>query len=162
MKRMLAVIMTVILLFSITGCGVSKDAPLSSEPRGETSSVAEEPTQEIVPLDDDSYENQEVLVDISVNGDGFYSTYANTKTTVKDGKITEIFIEDPVVLSFQVSSKYGGGVYILPLEDGDYMIDALSELSEQLKASGRNDLAEQIDYIYEMIIESGPYTYCPT
>ena len=146
MKKLLALLL-VLLMFGLSACG----SPAANAPDTDTDS------QETVEV-----KAENVPVGLVVNEDGYYSLYADVSAMMQDGEMTSLEITNTVLLAFQVSSLYGGGVYPLPLEDGEYIIDALTEISAQLREKGEADMAEQLEYVLKLVIESGPLTQAST
>ena len=76
-----------------------------------------------------------------------------------NGEISCITIKEPVLLSFQVSSEYGGGVWLLNMDDGQAVIDELTETLTLLHSSGKEEsAAARIESVLDILSRSGPYT----
>lgn len=53
----------------------------------------------------ETYEN--MCVDIGVNGDGYYSLMSDVEINYVDNEIGYIYLDEPTLLSYVISSKYG-------------------------------------------------------
>ena len=146
MKKVIAVII-VLTLVLLTACG--------------TTTVASD-EGERMPYEKQTIEAKCVPVGLTVNEDGYYCIFADVGVDLIDDEIVNIEIEETALLSFKVSSIYGGGVYVIGLDDGAYMIDSLTETVDELRQSGNEELAERLENILEIIMYSGPYTQAST
>ena len=73
---------------------------------------------EIVSKDETkSYENMNI--DVQVNKDGYYSLMSNTEIHYSDGEIDYISLDEPILLSFQLSSQRNGGIWLLDKNEGE-------------------------------------------
>lgn len=143
MKKLFAVLLVLVLLF-LTACGTTPIVASESD-WTETDIKAE-----CVP------------VGITVNEDGYYCIFADVDIDFYEGEISNIEITETALLSFQVSSLYGGGVYVIGIDDGAQIIDSLSELADELRQNGNEEAAERLDNILKIILVSGPYTSVST
>lgn len=117
----------------------------------------------VQPADSENTQQYEsVAVDIETDGDGYYSLMSDIE--VQSGKygIKYISVKNPVLLSFSVSSKYQGGVWILNLKDGEKALNSLKEVKNNLSEEGEDDMAEKINSVIEQIERSGPLTHSST
>ena len=103
-----------------------------------------------------------VYIDLQVNGDGYYSLFGETASNYGSEGIDYISIYDPILLSFSVSSVYGGGVWILDLDEGEQMLSDLKNIAAELEKTDNQELLEKINSIIETISYSGPYTEAST
>ena len=98
---------------------------------------------EIVSKDETkSYENMNI--DVQVNKDGYYSLMSNTEIHYSDGEIDYISLDEPILLSFQLSSQRNGGIWLLD--------------KNELKKQGNNDQLTKIENIIEYLTSTGPIT----
>ena len=110
-------------------------------------------------MDADWTETGKTYIDISTGGNGFYSMIGDVEVRYYNGEISCITIKEPVLLSFQVSSEYGGGVWLLNMDDGQAVIDDLTETLTMLHSSGREgSAAARIESVLDILSRSGPYT----
>lgn len=110
-------------------------------------------------MDADWTETGKTYIDISTGGNGFYSMIGDVEVRYYNGEISCITIKEPVLLSFQVSSEYGGGVWLLNMDDGQAVIDELTETLTLLHSSGKEEsAAARIESVLDILSRSGPYT----
>lgn len=141
MKKVLAIMLCTILLLVCTSCTNTPENAETAEPI--------------------KYEN--LCIDIGVNEDGYYGLMSDVDIHYgEDGSIDWIYLDDPVVLAFKVSSEWDGGVYLLKQSVGNSAIDTLAEVSTELRDSGNNDLATRIDAVISIIGNAGPITGAST
>ncbi|MGN0179001.1 MAG: hypothetical protein ACI4DY_06115 [Monoglobaceae bacterium] len=76
--------------------------------------------------------------------------------------INYIYIDDPSLLAFSVSSEYNGGVWILDLDEGEKMLNELAEVNEALKTSENSELSEKIESAIQLLENAGPFTQAST
>ena len=152
MKRLLSLLLIIALLLTLAGCGAAETTEADTSPPAQEST---EPTEERV-----EYDN--LYIDIGVNEDGYYGLMGPAELSYYDGELVSVYIDDPALLYFTVSSNFGGGVYIVDMPDGDTIIDDLSAVAEQLKATGQTELAAKIDAIIAVFVQSGPITGAST
>lgn len=112
--------------------------------------------------DDHAETYDSVCVDVSAHEDGFYSLMSNVEIHYYDGDVRSISVNDPTLLAFQVSSMHKGGVWILDLDEGQTMMDELTDVSETLKEQGDSGLAAEIDNLIEIMSRGGPFTNAST
>lgn len=153
MKKLLSLLLIIALLLTFAGCGAGNTdtEPTAAPPTQE----AAEPTEEVVAYD-------LINIDIGVNEDGYYGLMGPAELTYYNGQLTNVYVDDPALLYFAVSSEFGGGVYLVDMADGDAIIDDLSAVAEELKAAGQTELAAKIDAIIAVFVQSGPITGAST
>lgn len=116
---------------------------------------------EIVSKDETkSYENMNI--DVQVNKDGYYSLMSNTEIHYSDEEIDYISLDEPILLSFQLSSQRNGGIWLLDKNEGEQMIKDLTEIKDELKKQGNNDQLTKIENIIEYLTSTGPITDAST
>lgn len=137
MKKILAFIITTLLAVSLSGCAG----------QGETDGTAEA----FVPTGELSAQN--VIIDIANDDNGHYELLADVTVSFDDddGMITWIAAEDAVVLAFQVSDYYEGGVYLYSGAEMDELLNALKAIAENTGVS-----AEELQSIIERLENGGP------
>lgn len=141
MKKLLSIIIALFCIITLSSCG-------QTETQQETRA-------------DEKYEN--VCVDIGVNEDGYYGLMADVEIhRDTDGELGYIYIENPALLAFCVSSKWDGGVYILKQTEGNEIIDTLTEIAETLETAGNSELADQLNEVISTLGYSGPITKAST
>ncbi len=114
-------------------------------------------------VDDDHMKTYDsVCVDVSAHKDGFYSLVSDVEIHYYDGGIEYISINDPTLLAFQVSSMHKGGVWMLDLNEGQTIVEELTDMSETLKEQGESELAGKIDNLIEIMSQNGPFTNAST
>lgn len=140
MKKLLSIILVMILLF-LTSCGTAKPEAADKERT-------------------EHYED--ICVDIGVNEDGYYGTYADVDINYYDGAVSWIYVKDPTLLAFNVSSEYENGVFIMSGTEGDSLVKVLKETVEAAEAAGNNELATEIYAALEILYRSGPFKQAST
>ena len=139
MKKIIALLLCVILLLYCASC-----APQTNE------------TASADPIKYDS-----LIVDLSVNNDGYYALMSKADIHYgQAGNIDYIYLKDPALLGFKVSSEMGGGVYVMKRNAGDSAISTLTEVSQELHAIGEDNLANRIEAVISII--GTPYTESST
>lgn len=73
-----------------------------------------------------------------------------------------VYVEEPAILAFSVSSEYQGGVWILDLNEGNSVLASLEEVRTALSQNGNTDLAEKIDAVIQQFETAGPFTNVST
>ena len=152
MKRLLSLLLIIALLLTLAGCGAGETTEADTSP----------PTQEITEPTEERVAYDNLYIDIGVNEDGYYGLMGPAELTYYDGELMSVYVDDPALLYFTVSSFWGGGVYLVDMPDGDAIIDELSAVAEELKATGQTELAAKIDAIIEIFVQSGPITGAST
>lgn len=137
MKKLLALLLSLSMVFPLSGCGDQKP-------------------------DEETINYKVVCTDIKVNEDGYYALTGPVELTYYQGELTNIYIDDPTLLYFAVSSRFDGGVYILDLTEGEALIGELTAISEELTESGNTALAERINQMIEQLQNCGPITGAST
>ena len=140
MKKIIALTLCVLLLLACASCTKS-DEDTEASPA--------------------SYDT--LCVDIGVKEDGYYAFMSKADVYYgQEGKISRIYLDNPTLLAFRVSSEMDGGVYLLKKTAGDSAIDTLTEVAEELRAGGDDNLANRIDAVIAIIGNAGPYTQAST
>lgn len=139
MKRILSLILCFIFILSLCSCGGMQEAETE---RTET--------------------YKSVCVDIGVNEDGYYGLMGDVDIHYNGDDLGYIYIDNPCVLAFSVSSERGGGVWLLDLDDGYTAIDELTAIAEALKENGQTDYADKIDSVIAIMAKGGPLTKAST
>ena len=152
MRKLLSLLLIIALLLPVAGGGAGETTEADTSPPTQEST---EPTEERV-----AYDN--IYIDIGVDEDGYYGLMGPAELTYYDGELVSVYVDDPALLYFAVSSFWGGGVYLVDMPDGDTIIDELSAVAEQLKATGQTELAAKIDAIIAVFVQSGPITGAST
>lgn len=137
MKKLLALMLSLSMVIVLSGCGDQKP-------------------------DEETINYEVVYTDIQVNEDGYYGLMGPVELTYYKGDLTNIYIDDPALLYFAVSSQFDGGVYILDLTEGEALIGELTVISKELTKFGDTTLAEKINQIINQIQNCGPITGAST
>lgn len=104
-----------------------------------------------------------IYLDIGTNNDGYYSLVGEAEIHQdEENNINSIYINNPILLAFSVSSEHNGGVWIVDLDEGEKMIKNLEEVSYELKASENKELYEKIMESIQILKNSGPFTKTST
>ena len=136
MKKLLAILLSLSMVLAFTGCQ-------TKEPEVASERVAED----------------FVCVSSRAHEDGYYSLMSSVELTYYEGELSEIYIDEPTLLAFAVSSFYNGGVYILDLAEGEELINELSAIAAEIEDP---ELAERINAIIEYLQQIGPITGAST
>ncbi len=139
--RFLLLMLVISMTLTISGC--SSSAPEQSQT-------------------DEPQRFESVIVDIQTGGDGYYNLMSDVEVQVGERGIEGVFVEEPVLLAFSVSSEHQGGVWILDLKEGEEVIESLKEIQERLAEEGSIDLAAELASAIEKVEMSGPFTQAST
>lgn len=161
--KFLLLMLIISMTLTISGC--SSEAPeqsqLDEKPDIELSAEDELLSSEL-PISDEPQRFESVIVDIQTGGDGYYSLMSDVEVQVGEHGIESVFVEEPVLLAFSVSSEHQGGVWILDLNKGEEVIESLKKIQERLSEEGSDDLAAELASAIEKIEMSGPFTQAST
>lgn len=124
----------------------------------ENTITAEQPST--ITQDVETLEN--IHIDVQANGDGFYCLRSDAEIQYVDNQIVDIFINDPTLFSFSVSSEYHGGVWLMNLDDGEQILAGITEVRNALDSNENEDLLQELDEILHILEHSGPYTNSST
>lgn len=136
------------LLFTATACASRTAPPASSE----GSSLQEDVVRQ--------YES--VVVDILVNGDGCYNLMGDVQIRYGESGVESVFVEEPALLAFSVSSEHQGGVWLLDLEEGEALLSSLEEIQASLSQQGNTGLAGELGEVIRQLETAGPITGAST
>ena len=139
--RFLLLMLVISMTLTISGC--SSSAPEQSQT-------------------DEPQRFESVIVDIQTGGDGYYNLMSDVEGQVGERGIEGVFVEEPVLLAFSVSSEHQRGVWILDLKEGEEVIESLKEIQERLAEEGSIDLAAELASAIEKVEMSGPFTQAST
>lgn len=161
-KLLLLMLMAGVLL-TITAC--SSNAPEPSQPDEgpaiEFSTQSEVPSSKI-PILEEPQRYEHVIVDVKTDGDGYYCMRSDVEVQFGEYGVQNIFVEEPVLLSFSVSSEHQGGVWVLDLNEGEKVLESLEKIQANLSDEGNSDLAVELASVIEQIEMSGPFTQAST
>lgn len=130
-KRIFALALAVVMVFSATGCAQEK-------PDGTVEAVV--PTGEI--------SAEQVNAGISTPGDGYYNVFVDiTVGFNEDGEISYVYLENPILLAFKVSENWHGGVYLYSGEEMAEMLETLNGIAEAADAETKAQLLEIIEQL---------------
>ena len=88
----------------------------------------------------------DVIVDITVGESGFYDTLCHyVKLTYKDGKVTEIEVNDPKLLAFRVSEWWFGGVRLYHENEIEEIIQELRNINYFYESADLADVIDQLE-----------------
>ena len=105
MKKYLFVILACLLL--LTGCGKRE---------------ATGPMSDALPV--------HCVVGIRVGEEGYYSMFADATLTYYNGELTEIELDNPVLLAFSASENWDGGYYVYSYEEISSIIETLQQYDD--------------------------------
>ena len=153
MKKFLALILAMLLILAficpvfLTGCAAKPEAT-PCEPTDPAPTVGE--------LAAATYE--QVVVDVVDESKGFYCMYSDVQLAIEDGELIGVTLYEPTLLAFQPGSRFNGGIYLLDLDEGDKMIETLSNVIYELEEAGDTDTALKLHELLEIMVFSGPIT----
>lgn len=136
MKKLLAILLSLSMVLAFTGCQ-AKEPEVTSE----------QVTEDFV------------CIGIRTHEDGYYSLMSSVELTYYEGKLSEIYIDEPTLLAFAVSSFYNGGVYILDLTEGEELINELFAITAEID---NLELVDRLNAIIEKLQQIGPITGAST
>ena len=148
MKRILSLMVIFALLLAFSACSTPTEGVYTSDT--EIPPTATQDAQEEVVAVEHAY------IDIGVNEDGYYGLMGSLEIRYYGGEVESVYIDDPTLLYFNVSSEWGDGVYIFRMPEGDAIIDDLTAVAEELKAAGHSDLGAKVDAIIDSFTNAGP------
>ena len=102
---------------------------------------------------------EDTCVDIQVHGDGYYSLIDDVNVHFTDNQIDYLWLDEPTLLSFVVSSKYDQGVWIIDKSQGEKLIYQLSEIKEELS---NDEDKKMVNQMIQYLKEQGPVTQMST
>lgn len=132
MKKLLAILLSISMVLAFTGCQTKESEQISED---------------------------FVCIGIRTHEDGYYSLMSSVELSYYEGELSEIYIDEPTLLAFAVSSRYNGGVYILDLTEGEAFIDELSAIAEEID---NPELVNRINALIEKLQQIGPITGAST
>ena len=148
MKRILSLMVIFALLLAFSAC--------SAPPEGVYTSDTESPPTATQDAQEEVVTVEHAYIDIGVNEDGYYGLMGPLEIRYYGGEVESVYIDDPTLLYFNVSSEWGDGVYIFRMPEGDAIIDDLTAVAEELKEAGHNDLGAKVDAIIDSFTNAGP------
>lgn len=154
--RMVLSVLLISLLLTATACSFNHVPASTSSP--ELSQQGE--SQQTYPNGTQRYES--AIVDIQTNGDGYYSLMSDIELQFGENGVECVYVEEPTLLAFSVSSEHQGGVWVLDLNEGNTVLASLEEIRTALSQSGNTDLAEKIDAVIQQFETAGPFTSAST
>lgn len=96
--------------------------------------------------DDRQVVETDVIVDITVGESGIYDTLCHyVKLTNKDGKVTEIEVNDPKLLAFRVSERWFGGVRLYHENEIEEIIQELRNINYFYENADLADVIDQLE-----------------
>lgn len=143
MKKLLAVLLSMSMILAFTGCQKQEPEIIATVSQDESESI----TYDVA------------YIGIRAHEDGFYSLMSPVELSYYQGELSEIYIDDPTLLAFKVSSLYDGGVYILDLTEGETIINELTAIAEEID---NPELVNRINAIIEHLQQIGPITGAST
>lgn len=149
MKFKIFALLLAMLLF-LEGCSTPAPANSTDMPEGTAETVQETVYGECA------------VIDIVANSDGYYCLMSDVSVNLYDGEPIGIVIENPTLLSFQVSSAFDKGVYLFKLNEADAAIESLTSVMEELKAKGETELSDEIQEVLDLFNCSGPIIQAET
>lgn len=136
MKKLLAILLSLSMVLAFTGCQ-AKEPEVTSE----------QVTEDFV------------CIGIRTHEDGYYSLMSSVELSYYEGKLSEIYIDEPTLLAFAVSSFYNGGVYILDLTEGEELINELFAITAEID---NPELVGRLNAIIEKLQQISPITGAST
>lgn len=153
MRRWFALAAIFILALPVIAapCNTSRPVPVSAERSSTVDSVGERV---------ETHEN--LCVDVGVNGDGYYALVSDAEIRYGEDGIESLYLDEPTLLAFQVSSEYSGGIWRLDWDRGEQLLSELTEIKQALHASGDGKLLERIETVIGILESSGPMSRAST
>ena len=86
----------------------------------------------VEPVQEDQTETYEnVYVDVKMNGDGYYSFMSNVRLDYVNGEIGSLNLDEPILLSFAISSKYGKEAWLFDKNEGEALLQKLNKINKE-------------------------------
>ena len=73
-----------------------------------------------------------------------------------NGKIGTLNLEEPILLSFAISSKYGKEAWLFDKNEGEALLRKLNEINQELKKQGNQSLSSKVEEIISELKNKGP------
>lgn len=99
-----------------------------------------------------------INMDIEDADGRYYNALADVEIYYEQGKPIYMSVENPALLSFQLSSKYHGGIWLLNQEEGNQMLSDLKDMKEQFNQQGLEKYCEQVERMIQQLDNAGPVT----
>ena len=150
MKKILVFLLALLMIF-VVGCAEKTASETYRDDTDEENVTYETNNPESCTK---HYDN--VYIDIGVGEDGLYGLSGGIDCEYFDGELVQVYMNNPALLFFCVSSNFDNGVYLLKLTDGDKIIETLSSVRDALIESGKAELAEKIQEVIDTMNTAGP------
>ena len=148
MKKIFLFVMACICLLSFT---------VYASENEETINKQAQIVDSVEPVQEDQTETYEnVYVDVKMNGDGYYSFMSDVKLDYVNGKIGSLNLDEPILLSFAISSKYGKEAWLFDKNEGEALLRKLNEINQELKKQGNQSLSSKVEEIISELKNKGP------
>ena len=113
--------------------------------------------QESVQTANDSYFDR-INIDVEDSNGGYYNILADVKLHCEQGSPVYLSVENPALLSFQISSKYHGGVWLFDNEEGSQLLSELKDLKEKFSQAGMDEESGRAERLIQQFDSAGPIT----
>lgn len=164
-KRLKLLFIVLLSSISLTASGCSPDA--SEQPQAyDRSDIKLSAEDELLNSEPTSWDGpqryESVIVDIQTGAGGYCCLMSDMEIMFGEQGAERILMEQPVLLSFAVSSEHQGGLWVMDLDQGEEALENLYDVKTALRDTGNHDLADKIVFVIEQIEASGPFTQAST
>lgn len=96
---------------------------------------------------------EQICVNIDYGDGCCYMLYADVSVNYDDGEVSNIVINNPELLAYDVTEKYEGGLYVIDYEYLEKMFEDVRYMRKLLMETPNNPALHCIDSLYNFCME---------